>query len=103
MLADDGKQPILMDFGSAVPARLLIKNRSMALAEQDRAGEHSTMPYRAPELFDVCRRSASSLSLAGQGRLDARREGRHLVARLPALRVRVRLLAFRSVGARQLD
>lgn len=53
MISDDGKQPILMDFGSAIPARISVSNRSIALTEQDRAAEHSTMPYRAPELFDV--------------------------------------------------
>lgn len=51
MISDDGKQPILMDFGSAIPARIPIKNRSAALAEQDRAAEHSTMPYRG--MFSV--------------------------------------------------
>jgi serine/threonine kinase 16 len=53
MLSDDGKQPILMDFGSALPARIPVPNRQVALTEQDRAAEHSSMPYRAPELFDV--------------------------------------------------
>lgn len=53
MLTDDGKRPILMDFGSARPARIDIPNRSVALAQQDYAAEYATMPYRAPELFDV--------------------------------------------------
>jgi serine/threonine kinase 16 len=68
MVADDG-QPILMDFGSAVKARIPIQNRSQALLQQashalqskihsdpivqDIAAEQSTMAYRAPELFDV--------------------------------------------------
>lgn len=77
MISDDG-QPILMDFGSTkkyvdhltpcthgppahdniVPphpfrARILPKTRQEALLEQDVAAEHSTLPYRAPELFDV--------------------------------------------------
>jgi serine/threonine protein kinase len=52
MVSDEG-QPILMDFGSALVARIPITSRSIALREQDRAAEHSTMPYRAPELFDV--------------------------------------------------
>lgn len=34
-------------------ARIPISNRQQALLEQDIAAEHSTMPYRAPELFDV--------------------------------------------------
>jgi len=52
MIADDGA-PILMDFGSTIKARILVETRQQALLEQDIAGEHSTMPYRAPELFDV--------------------------------------------------
>ena len=73
IISDDG-QPILMDFGSAkkrvvvlpglangntdrLPiyrrARIHIVTRQEALLEQDVAAEHSTLPYRAPELFDV--------------------------------------------------
>jgi len=53
MIDDDGSQPILMDLGSLVPSPTPITSRSLALAVQDEAAEHSTMPYRAPELFDV--------------------------------------------------
>ncbi|KAF8183384.1 other/NAK protein kinase [Pholiota molesta] len=53
MIADDGKTPILMDFGSTMLARVHIENRSQALLQQDIAAEQSTMAYRAPELFDV--------------------------------------------------
>ncbi|KAF9048772.1 other/NAK protein kinase [Panaeolus papilionaceus] len=53
MIADDGKTPILMDFGSTMKARIHIENRSQALLQQDIAAEQSTMAYRAPELFDV--------------------------------------------------
>lgn len=53
MIADDGKTPVLMDLGSLAPAPTAITSRSLALAVQDTAAEHSTMPYRAPELFDV--------------------------------------------------
>jgi serine/threonine kinase 16 len=53
MIDDDGKTPILMDLGSLAPSPTPITSRSMALAVQDTAAEHSTMPYRAPELFDV--------------------------------------------------
>ncbi|KAF9560723.1 other/NAK protein kinase [Agrocybe pediades] len=53
MIADDGKTPILMDFGSTMLARVKIENRSQALLQQDIAAEQSTMAYRAPELFDV--------------------------------------------------
>ncbi|KAF5344304.1 hypothetical protein D9757_012362 [Collybiopsis confluens] len=52
MISDEGR-PILMDFGSAMRARLKIENRSQALYQQDIAAEQSTMAYRAPELFDV--------------------------------------------------
>ncbi|KAF2096609.1 Pkinase-domain-containing protein [Rhizodiscina lignyota] len=53
MISDDGKTPILMDLGSLAPSPTPITSRSLALAVQDTAAEHSTMPYRAPELFDV--------------------------------------------------
>jgi serine/threonine kinase 16 len=53
MIADDGNEPILMDLGSIAPSPTPITSRSLALAVQDTAAEHSTMPYRAPELFDV--------------------------------------------------
>jgi serine/threonine kinase 16 len=53
MIDDDGRSPILMDFGSLAPSPTPITSRSLALAVQDLAAEHSTMPYRAPELFDV--------------------------------------------------
>ncbi len=53
MIADDGLTPILMDMGSLAPSPTEITSRSLALAVQDTAAEHCTMPYRAPELFDV--------------------------------------------------
>jgi serine/threonine kinase 16 len=53
MIADDGKTPILMDLGSIAPSPTPVTSRSLALQIQDTAAEHSTMPYRAPELFDV--------------------------------------------------
>ncbi|GAC72100.1 serine/threonine protein kinase [Moesziomyces antarcticus T-34] len=53
MVADDGQTPILMDFGSTIKARVHIKTRKEAVAHQDLAAERSSMPYRAPELFDV--------------------------------------------------
>ncbi|GJE94777.1 Pkinase-domain-containing protein [Phanerochaete sordida] len=52
MISDEGR-PILMDFGSAMTARIKIENRSQALLQQDIAAEQCTMAYRAPELFDV--------------------------------------------------
>ncbi|KAL7629328.1 Serine/threonine-protein kinase env7 [Parahypoxylon ruwenzoriense] len=53
MIDDSGSQPILMDLGSIAESPIPITSRSLAIATQDTAAEHSTMPYRAPELFDV--------------------------------------------------
>ncbi|KAL1334278.1 hypothetical protein AAHE18_11G165600 [Arachis hypogaea] len=43
---------ILMDFGSARPARKHIGSRSEALQLQEWAAEHSSAPFRAPELWE---------------------------------------------------
>jgi serine/threonine kinase 16 len=53
MIDDDGSTPIIMDLGSIADSPIAITSRSLAIATQDIAAEHSTMPYRAPELFDV--------------------------------------------------
>lgn len=53
MIDDDGSQPIIMDLGSIAESPIAITSRSQAIAMQDTAAEHSTMPYRAPELFEV--------------------------------------------------
>lgn len=53
MIDDDGVQPIIMDLGSIAESPIVITSRSQAIAMQDTAAEHSTMPYRAPELFEV--------------------------------------------------
>ncbi|EPQ27394.1 uncharacterized protein PFL1_04932 [Pseudozyma flocculosa PF-1] len=53
MISDDGRTPVLMDFGSTIKARVRITSRREAVAHQDYAAERSSMPYRAPELFDV--------------------------------------------------
>ncbi|KAL2142333.1 hypothetical protein VTI28DRAFT_1342 [Corynascus sepedonium] len=53
MISDSGTDPIIMDLGSIAVSPLPITSRSLAIATQDTAAEHSTMPYRAPELFDV--------------------------------------------------
>ena len=52
MIGRDGT-PVLMDFGSVAVAECLIEGRTDALAVQDEAARHSTLPFRAPELFDV--------------------------------------------------
>ena len=87
MIADDGTTPILMDLGSLAPSPTPITSRSLALAVQDTAAEHSTMPYRAPELFDVKTGSIVDTKvdiwsmgctlyacLAGRSRFEARSE-----------------------------
>ncbi|XP_058227646.1 uncharacterized protein LOC131336044 isoform X2 [Rhododendron vialii] len=43
---------ILMDFGSARPARKQIRSRTEALQLQEWASEHCSAPFRAPELWD---------------------------------------------------
>ncbi|KAL7315162.1 Serine/threonine-protein kinase env7 [Mucor circinelloides] len=53
LISDDGKTPILMDFGSVMKARIPIRSRQDGLLQQDIAAENSTIPYRAPELYDV--------------------------------------------------
>ncbi|KAF9959758.1 hypothetical protein BGZ70_008759 [Mortierella alpina] len=53
LIADDGQTPVLMDFGSMARAHVKIQTRQQALFEQDLAAEKCSMPYRAPELFDV--------------------------------------------------
>ncbi|KAK2367006.1 homeobox-leucine zipper protein ANTHOCYANINLESS [Trifolium repens] len=49
-----GQSPlaILMDFGSARPARRHISSRSEALQLQEWASEHCSAPFRSPELWD---------------------------------------------------
>lgn len=52
LVSDDGNT-VLMDFGSVIQGRCKITSRKEALAMQDLAAERSTLPYRAPELFEV--------------------------------------------------
>ncbi|CCH45092.1 SNF1-related protein kinase catalytic subunit alpha [Wickerhamomyces ciferrii] len=52
MLSKDGL-PVLVDLGSCSKARVKAKTRSAAIAIQELAAEHCTLPYRAPELLDV--------------------------------------------------
>ncbi|KAG2426074.1 hypothetical protein HXX76_013262 [Chlamydomonas incerta] len=44
---------VVMDFGSARPAKVQVPNRAAALALQEDAEAHCSAPYRAPELLDV--------------------------------------------------
>ena len=48
----DPYHAVLMDFGSARPARVSVTSRSGALKAQEEAEAHTTATYRSPELFD---------------------------------------------------
>lgn len=50
---DDNFNPILMDLGSTAPAKVQICGAQDAQKLQDTAAERCSMPYRAPELFNV--------------------------------------------------
>lgn len=52
IMIGDATEPVLIDFGSATVARVEIHSRADALALQDIAAVNSSMPYRAPELWD---------------------------------------------------
>ncbi|KAJ9577513.1 hypothetical protein L9F63_005886 [Diploptera punctata] len=52
LLADD-RTPVIMDLGSVAVARVKICGSSEAQQLQDLASERCSMPYRAPELFNV--------------------------------------------------
>jgi len=53
VLLGPGDVPVLMDFGSTAVACKKIANRQEALLLQEDAAQNCSMPYRAPELFDV--------------------------------------------------
>lgn len=53
VLISDAGRPMLMDFGSTTVGEVHVSTRNEALLLQEKAAEFSTMPYRAPELFDV--------------------------------------------------
>jgi serine/threonine kinase 16 len=53
IMLDDRGAPVLIDFGSCRTARVPITSRHDALALQEEAQTNSSMPYRAPELWDV--------------------------------------------------
>lgn len=56
VLIAEGCRPVLMDFGSVAEAKVSVETRRETLVLQDEAAAHSTMPYRAPELWqpEVC-------------------------------------------------
>jgi len=45
-------QPVIMDFGSAGPLQKHIRSRRDVLSVVDEAAQHTTLPYRPPELFE---------------------------------------------------
>lgn len=49
----DDLSPVLMDLGSAAPAKVQVCGAQDAQKLQDTAAERSSMPYKAPELFNV--------------------------------------------------
>ncbi|XP_044741228.1 serine/threonine-protein kinase 16 isoform X2 [Chrysoperla carnea] len=49
----DSLQPVIIDLGSATEARVKICGSQEAQQLQDLAAERCSMPYRAPELFNV--------------------------------------------------
>lgn len=53
VLLGEDDVPVLMDFGSVKEARISITSRTEALLLQEDAAQNCSMPYRAPELFDV--------------------------------------------------
>jgi serine/threonine kinase 16 len=85
MIADDGGG-VLIDLGSAVPARVVLHSRMDALRLQEEAAVSSSMPYRAPELWEPPPPSAAGG--AGSGRssgVDERTDVWSLGATLYAL------------------
>jgi len=57
-------QPVLMDFGSAGPLQRPIQSRRDVLAVADEAAQHTTLPYRPPELFEGGVRTGGSSTTA---------------------------------------
>ncbi|KAJ8681593.1 hypothetical protein QAD02_017385 [Eretmocerus hayati] len=49
----DGMTPVIMDLGSVAPARVKVCGNQAAQSLQELAAERCSMPYRAPELFNV--------------------------------------------------
>jgi serine/threonine kinase 16 len=53
------RQPVLMDFGSAGPIQQPVTTRRHCLEIVEQAAQHTTLPYRPPELFEGGIRFAS--------------------------------------------
>jgi len=52
IMLDSMRTPILMDFGSVGPETIMLRSRTDCLSLVEEAASNTTMPYRAPELFD---------------------------------------------------
>jgi serine/threonine kinase 16 len=53
ILLDSHGNPVLTDFGSAGPLEESVTSRSQLLTILDVASQHTTLPYRAPELLEA--------------------------------------------------
>lgn len=52
LLSASQQKPLLMDFGSTGPLERRIEGRRDVLEVVEQAAQHTTLPYRSPELFD---------------------------------------------------
>jgi serine/threonine kinase 16 len=52
VLLDNEDEPILMDFGSAGPLEVTIETRAQVRNLVEQASQHTTLPYRPPELLE---------------------------------------------------
>lgn len=53
ILLDDQDNCVVCDLGSSIKGEITVQNKREAQTIQDQAAEKSTLPYRAPELFQV--------------------------------------------------
>lgn len=94
MLTDDG-QPILMDFGSTIRARIKIENRQQALAQQVGILQINTLRFylilKQQSTGSRCRTKHNAISrprtIRRQNRYHIRRKSRYLGASLNAFPV----------------
>lgn len=52
VLLDTEDEPVLMDFGSAGPLEVIIETRAQVRTLVEQASQHTTLPYRPPELLE---------------------------------------------------
>jgi serine/threonine protein kinase len=63
----DGRTPVLIDLGSVAPGRVALPTRTDALRLAETASAHSSMPYRAPELWDPPSGAGAAVTEATDG------------------------------------